>query len=1038
MLPNSNVSAELQAKLNKRLQQISANQSPANQESGAQHSSSGLVQIVDSSSSDRKPHVTRFNIADTPPATPKAVARRAADGQEKHDRALDGALVSPDEEQPIENRETDSLPAPPDTGSPPTAGDAGCMLGSTLSEDDEEASQSDDEEPLEYFMLTFASSLERPQAAALLDKVRSYEQRNSSVQRNLKNRLAATLKTRYATQSTSHAECSAQCALLESHHSETLKLDSAMRKLDENAERSVHWDYADEPSPETAHPRRLPSPRGDSRSMSKLDFCSPFWICVCFVAFATGLQVGRTSTSHSMDLEAMDLNSITVLSCEPDCRACIRVSPHKAANNESRFCDGPRAESAKIFLELHSNLYPLKRKHGELANTVESLEADRSHFFVESIELEKHHTILISDRNELEVQMCRLEAVTAKLTADLELQRQQCVQHESDEVEEGRAQLLSDCKALRARVKDQEANVSKLKAYCEVKRQQLVRDAYDDYKEQHIQLVADRQDLQVQVRHLQGAVASLTADMEAQRQLGKNASEECDCEGFLAQVQIFESATAKLIADFDNERWQLAKHASDELEEQRKQSLSDRDLLQVKVKALESNAIQLTASFEVEQKRLANNAFMQRRKLLWDRAALQVQVKESRAAVARLTTDFDAERQTMAENISAEVAVQRTRLVLAREELQAQVKDLKAETAKMRADFSVERQELMKHAFRKLMRHRTQFKDLKANAAELTADFEIERQQLGKHASTQLEEQHASLLLDGQGLLAQVTSGFEVERQQLTNNIYDECEERRTQIILDRSVLQTQVKDLEAASAQLTASFDAETRQLAESASTECEARRKQLVLEHDVLQAQVEKLEYAATACSAQVQQLEDDESKRKAALETPHVEFRTDVAIEESAMHVRQQHKAEVQTDVQSQASEDKEAVKIKNSRTSDTSLLRSPFNTDTKQSVDTYNDLHQVCSIWAHAGRCKSSPEIMHVVCRESCRSESYNSALGARWTLDPTRPSRCCCDSNDFCLDWANEGLCESNREFMLPKCPYSCNACGSTRTTLDAA
>ena len=64
-----------------------------------------------------------------------------------------------------------------------------------------------------------------------------------------------------------------------------------------------------------------------------------------------------------------------------------------------------------------------------------------------------------------------------------------------------------------------------------------------------------------------------------------------------------------------------------------------------------------------------------------------------------------------------------------------------------------------------------------------------------------------------------------------------------------------------------------------------------------------------------------------------------------------------------------------------------------------------------------------EWMGMFCRKSCET-----------CLDGTKAT--CEDSNERCADWAKDGACDANPDFMLKKCERTCGACGPLKPTVD--
>merc|ERR1712039_833760 len=96
----------------------------------------------------------------------------------------------------------------------------------------------------------------------------------------------------------------------------------------------------------------------------------------------------------------------------------------------------------------------------------------------------------------------------------------------------------------------------------------------------------------------------------------------------------------------------------------------------------------------------------------------------------------------------------------------------------------------------------------------------------------------------------------------------------------------------------------------------------------------------------------------------------------------------------------------------------------------------DLHSNCSAWAHAGECHKQSKTMQILCKASCRLCNSDDLARAGRVLEPSKATHCCCDVNEFCLEWAQQAQCEDNTEFMHVSCPFSCGTCGTAKASVE--
>jgi len=215
-------------------------------------------------------------------------------------------------------------------------------------------------------------------------------------------------------------------------------------------------------------------------------------------------------------------------------------------------------------------------------------------------------------------------------------------------------------------------------------------------------------------------------------------------------------------------------------------------------------------------------------------------------------------------------------------------------------------------------------------------------------------------------------------------------------------------------------------------------------IAEREALQAQVHELQDVASKCASdlatQLQELQANAALQQASLQQ-ELQAQADASSQQAALHQELQANASLEqaalrqelqanASLEQAASESRFQLELQDAVRNESSkcaALRANLGT-------TGSDFHKICAVWAKAGKCESSPEIMHEVCKTSCKSDNFDKALGSGWKLDPSKSMMCCCDINEFCAEWAEQGMCESNAKFMLAKCQYSCGACGKKELT----
>jgi len=82
---------------------------------------------------------------------------------------------------------------------------------------------------------------------------------------------------------------------------------------------------------------------------------------------------------------------------------------------------------------------------------------------------------------------------------------------------------------------------------------------------------------------------------------------------------------------------------------------------------------------------------------------------------------------------------------------------------------------------------------------------------------------------------------------------------------------------------------------------------------------------------------------------------------------------------------------------------------------------------CKVWAEAGECRNNPGFMTDKCKRSCLDDGMESACPGVTSSVPKLPS-CYDEGGQDCFFWARDGQCESNPDFMMKSCRFSCKQC----------
>ena len=104
-------------------------------------------------------------------------------------------------------------------------------------------------------------------------------------------------------------------------------------------------------------------------------------------------------------------------------------------------------------------------------------------------------------------------------------------------------------------------------------------------------------------------------------------------------------------------------------------------------------------------------------------------------------------------------------------------------------------------------------------------------------------------------------------------------------------------------------------------------------------------------------------------------------------------------------------------------------SAIEDQTQPRMDTPQEGNQLqCDQWAADGECATNAEYMQAECKASCEANS-GAAEGAVLEAGHQAQARPeCRDMDEGCQDWAAQGECEANASFMAESCPVSCGGC----------
>jgi len=326
--------------------------------------------------------------------------------------------------------------------------------------------------------------------------------------------------------------------------------------------------------------------------------------------------------------------------------------------------------------------------------------------------------------------------------------------------------------------------------------------------------------------------------------------------------------------------------------------------------------------------------------------------------------------------------------------------------------------------------------DLEAAASNRTSELEFAQKQLRINASLDLETMQSRCQLEVVAAQKLVESRFQSQlegRAEPASNASTKLQAEQQQLhafaTQEKIILRARVQEMEVA-----LDSGAQLRSITTLEQTAMQSRSQALLQQpqscfHAPLQERNEARANAtkANAALAELEKAHTQELEVAAAIcasdfKVESEQLRLNATLEQEALQSRFQ--------AQLQALEDIARTNATTCEAKNKELCAAAKGSAAQVHGEASEDLDKKCSVWAHAGKCDSSPEIMHVVCKKSCRSSSFDKALGAGWTLDPSKAMGCCCDFNEFCVEWAAQGQCESNPEFMLSKCQYSCGACGN--------
>jgi len=94
----------------------------------------------------------------------------------------------------------------------------------------------------------------------------------------------------------------------------------------------------------------------------------------------------------------------------------------------------------------------------------------------------------------------------------------------------------------------------------------------------------------------------------------------------------------------------------------------------------------------------------------------------------------------------------------------------------------------------------------------------------------------------------------------------------------------------------------------------------------------------------------------------------------------------------------------------------------------------DSNSNCANWASQGECDKNPDYMLDNCCQSCKTGTATTTTAPPTTTTPT-PTGGCSDANDNCKYWAENGECKKNPGYMLTNCCKSCKG-GTTANCVD--
>jgi len=87
----------------------------------------------------------------------------------------------------------------------------------------------------------------------------------------------------------------------------------------------------------------------------------------------------------------------------------------------------------------------------------------------------------------------------------------------------------------------------------------------------------------------------------------------------------------------------------------------------------------------------------------------------------------------------------------------------------------------------------------------------------------------------------------------------------------------------------------------------------------------------------------------------------------------------------------------------------------------------DSEGVCRAWAQAGECSKNTAFMLASCKRSCLDMGVQAACPGVTSTVPKLP-QCYDEAGPVCAQWARQGQCEANAQYMQTKCRFSCRQC----------